>query len=908
MGSKDSRREITRYRMTVHFAVCHSVDELRGIYIGEKEAWSGTLTEYDQITVIEPQFFGGSKLEGGIEGVITYYPGDASQQLITKHAGKLGLTPSTAPAYRGLCTVWFEELPPELNDYAGFYWIGNNPYMKPVWFKVGRESVGLNSAYARILRGRQSTPTRTEIILLDAVDNAASTNEGAAAVGVTVEGISAGELLRFSLASTFSVAGLNLSGERAWFFGSKWSNAFDFLPAGVPEDRIRVASNGSGDSFFSPDTFDTEQEAIDAFTTTDVVAPSTGDYIFYISDFPIFDNSGGLNVRLQIYPAEEWDSNPAHMIYESLVNAEWGAGIATASVDIETFETAAVTLYNEDFGLSMVWMQQASIEDFIREILDHIDAVLYVSPLTGKITLKLIRDDYDEGTLDTLTPDNSNISNWQRKATGELVNEVVVTWTDPRNEEEQSVIVQSFGDIAAQGTVISDTRNYYGVRKRSLAVKLAQRDLRASSMPLASCEIDVDRSAWAYVPGDVVKVQSPEDGISSITMRVVGVDYGQPGNSTIRMSLVEDVFGKEIQEYDEPDDTSWTDPVPYPSDMTYVQVITLPYLVAAQQISESTLNAAEYPDTISGVFASHTETSITQFDLWAGPTTYTIVDTLSTVARGTLPDALILEVTSSLSTLDGITGGSGLAEGSFLFIGPAGGDGDDMEIAYVQSSGSPATVLRGVLDTVPKEWPAGTPVWIYRDQSIVDPTIRADSEAVYYKLLTRTGKGVLSLANATEHTATLSARPLAPFRPANVKVNGNDGFAGVVDITSDSPPDLVVTFNTRNRLTEDTTILDWDDASVAVEAGQTAVIELRRATDNVLLETYSGVTSPYTVPSGDYSGQNLVKIKVLAERDGIRSIQGYEITVQVATVNDGLDLETGDSVLIETTGDRLELE
>lgn len=907
MGSKDSRREITRYRMTVHFAVCHSVDELRGIYIGEKEAWAGALTEYEQVTVIEPQFFGGSKLEGGIEGVITYYPGDASQQLITKHAGKLGLTPSTAPAYRGLCTVWFEELPPELNDYAGFYWIGNNPYMKPVWFKVARAPVGLDAAYAKVPRGASTAPYRTEYVYLDATTNAGTNG---LSVGVEFSGFSAEDVVKVRIQSDIPWPGI-ASLVSAWKYGdpaNAYTNRFDVIRDGDSGDRLTINSSGvyaNGGLSYSEQGFTSAADAFDAYTVQQFTGGSS--YTFFIYDTPTVDNVGGLPLRIDAY-ANEWDANPAHIIYESLTNAEWGGGIAAASVDIDAFEAAAVTLYAEDFGLSMVWMQQASIEDFIREILDHIDAVLYVSPLTGKITLKLIRDDYDEGTLDTLTPDNSNITSWQRKATGELVNEVIVTWTDPRNEEEQSVIVQSFGDIAAQGTVISDTRNYYGVRKRSLAFKLAQRDLRASSMPLASCEIDVDRSAWAYVPGDVVKVQTPEDGISSITMRVVGVDYGQPGNSTIRLSLVEDVFGKEIQEYDEPDDTSWTDPVPDPTDMTYVQIISLPYLIATQQVSASVVNDAEYPDTIAGVLAAHTSTSITQFDLWTGPTTYTLVDTLSTVTRGTLPDALIPEVTSAIYTIDNATTGIGLAEGALLFIGPDGGDGDDMELAYVQSSGSPATVLRGVLDTVPKEWPAGTPVWIVRDQSIVDPTIRAEGEVAYFKLLTRTGRGVLSLTAATEHTATLSARALAPFRPANVKVNGNDGFAGTVDITADSPPDLVVTFNTRNRLTEDTTILDWGDASVAVEAGQTAVIELRRATDDALLETYSSVTSPYTVPSVDYSGQNLVKVKVFAERDGIRSIQAYEITVQVGTVNDGLDLETGDSVLIETTGDRLELE
>ena len=69
-------------------------------------------------------------------------------------------------------------------------------------------------------------------------------------------------------------------------------------------------------------------------------------------------------------------ANPAHIVYECLTNATWGMGYPTASIDDAAFRAAADVLSNEGFGLNMIWLQQSKIEQFIREIMDHIGGVL----------------------------------------------------------------------------------------------------------------------------------------------------------------------------------------------------------------------------------------------------------------------------------------------------------------------------------------------------------------------------------------------------------------------------------------------------------------------------------------------------------------------------------------------------
>lgn len=89
------------------------------------------------------------------------------------------------------------------------------------------------------------------------------------------------------------------------------------------------------------------------------------------------------------------DANPAHIIHECLTHTDWGMQLPAAKLDLDSFKAAADTLFSESFGMSIMWVQQATIEDFINGVLNHIAATLSPNPLTGKLRLKLLRNDYD---------------------------------------------------------------------------------------------------------------------------------------------------------------------------------------------------------------------------------------------------------------------------------------------------------------------------------------------------------------------------------------------------------------------------------------------------------------------------------------------------------------------------------
>lgn len=590
--------------------------------------------------------------------------------------------------------------------------------------------------------------------------------------------------------------------------------------------------------------------------------------------------------------AEVADMNPAHIIYHSLTNTDWGMASPTAFIDEDAFIAAADVLFTEGFGLSMMWSQQATIEEFIRDVLNHINATLFVRPSTGLLTLKLIRNDYDAGTLPVLDRDNSRVTSYARKGWGDTVNEVNVSWTNPESEEQETVTMQDLGNISMQGGVVSTSKNYHGIRKRSLAKDVAARDITAESWPLATAQVEVNREAWDYVPGDCVKLTAEEYGVAQVIMRITTVDYGKPGDSKIKLSLVEDIFGLPLAEFvDQAPSSLWEDPSEDPRPIDFALPQTLTYF-HAKKVGD--VSGAEYPEVRAGMLAAQGGSDTKQFKL-LGPTTdaagnetlFALLGTRSIVSRATLVSGFDAEaqtvVTSAAWTTR--TQGTGPVAGGFILIGDD--EETENELALVTSTaGGTYTLKRAVLDTVPQEWPAGAPIWFFSNNSrLHDPIIRSALDTISYKVLPVTSNGTLNAGAASPISLTLTERPWLPTRPAGVTVEGI-GF-GMVDISVDSPTSthLAVAWFNRNRLTEDSQPLAWTDATVTPETNQTTTVEVLKESDRSVITAHTGLTgTSFSLPIASFGGFPSAIVRVTSERDGYESLQGHEIIVVVSTL------------------------
>lgn len=574
------------------------------------------------------------------------------------------------------------------------------------------------------------------------------------------------------------------------------------------------------------------------------------------------------------------DANPARMIYDCLTNAEWGKGEDPALIDDDSFNACAATLYGERFGLSMGFFEQASIETFIGEILDHIQAFLYQDPATGLWTLRLLRDDYDAETLDTLDETNCVATDMKRRAWGETINEIVVSYMDPNTEKAATVAAQDMGNIAIQGGVISETREYYGIRNALLATVVANRDVRSAGYPLFSCNIEVDRREWAARPGDVRKFSWTEDGIEEIVVRVMSVDYGKPGDRKIRLNVTEDIFSIQRASYGSPQTTGWVNvnSAPSPIDAQIAFTVPLPSMVRAGGVIEDIDD--DYPNVAAAILADedgsppdtieiHTTVTLTNGD--------TDVEKIGEIPRtdsGVLMNAMAQEAESTWGKVQVNAIRRSAKAGDLFMIGFNEAISEIVMLDSYDSDAKTWTVARGMWDTVPLAWPVGVRVFNYPgNASSTDGRVRTSGETVTYNLLPRTSLGVLDFDDSTALTATYTDRPFAPFRPSDCQIEGQ-GFGDYVDTGAGAPSDFDVSWKNRNRTTEDVVALRWTEDSAALEAGQTVTLRILDDLGN-FHDEITGLTGETQNILASQCPPGLEGyIEFLSERDGYVSVFG----------------------------------
>ncbi|MBH0113256.1 VWA domain-containing protein [Novosphingobium sp. YJ-S2-02] len=948
MGKGGSaKQEVNEYNMSMHLGVCWRADAITHITVGDKVAWRGNVQSNTQISISQPNLFGGPKKEGGVRGYVTALLGGVDQVLPDALAARLGRgTGANCPGFRGALTLFFTGTPPAGGSGGvqtslgsifgtrsvqrpGFYWVANTPYLKNIEVGVRRAPVGLNPDIALVYGG-----SRTPRAICFAIDLSGSmdgerlaTLKSAmstvlAAIGATADtGVIIDlAVVSFGRASSSIIRrganGLDVAEVDSWVqsrnatasntdFREGMNSAkvfFDATDQVIEERYLFFITDGEptgyGTAVTDPGTIAqeaatalAEMAGVQSFGINIELADTT--YTALIDNtpsdgVPIVEGStpdGLVNAVNKALFGDNVtaDANPAHIIYECCTNQEWGMGSPETLLDKASFEAAAITLNAEGLGLSLRWTQQDTIENFVSEIIDHVQATLFVNPRTGLLTLKLIRGDYDPDTLREINPDNADMLDFQRKGWGEITNEIVVTWTNPETEQDETVVVQDNGAIAAQGgRIISASRNYYAVRRADLATRLGLRDLRVASAPLASCEVELDRSAWDLLPGDVVRMAWPERGLAGTVMRVGPVDYGNLSSPSIRVSLVEDIFGFTIAEYEAPPGSAWDgdDEEPEPADDA--RIITLPAFLAGVARTDAGLSTdVDYPEVMAGVLASSDVGY--NFDLWGatvqpdGSTFDEVQATCSFAGQAVLALDLASEARSLGVSLVGTPTNVLAAAGTVMLIGNNDDDETIMEVVFIaEEDGGTLTLERGLLDTVPRAWAQGTKVWLLDiDSDISDLDLLSDGETVSYKLLTRTFAGVLAPAVAPVLSGTLTARPHLPLRPVNATVAGI-GF-GEVDCVGLST--IPCAWATRNRLTEDARILTWTEDSIDPEDGQTTTLTLLDPAGNII-DTVTGIEGvSYDIPVGLFAGLGRARIRFSAERDGFSSLQAHEIGV-----------------------------
>lgn len=573
-------------------------------------------------------------------------------------------------------------------------------------------------------------------------------------------------------------------------------------------------------------------------------------------------------------------ANPAHILYECLTNAAWGMGYPWASIDDASFRAAADTLAAEGFGLNLIWLQQSKIEQFVREVLDHIGGVLSTSPSTGRFVLKLIRADYTVANLPVLDPTNViDLESFQRAAWGETTNEVVLVYTRPDTFKETSITVQDLANIQAQGAVVSQTRRYPGITSDVLAARVALRDLAAVSTPLAKVRLSVNRRAWNLTPGEVFKLVWPALGIEGLVMRIAAIEGGTLTRGAIRLDAVEDVFGLPAASYTAPQPSGWMDPVPAPSAANPRWLVEAPYWDIARIMSASELAYLDATDCFLQTLGGRPAAGAIHYEIHSktsSASTYSDRGQGEFAPHAVLAGAIGQAVTSTL-TYHSEVDIDLVAVGGYAYL-----NDEVLAITSINTTAKTLTVNRGVLDTVPTAHAAGSRIWFADGFQGIDPTEYAVGETVNARLLTVTGKGTLALASAPTDSRAMNRRQNRPYPPGNVRINS-------VAYPATAKGDLVIAWSHRDRLSQTVSLTAQSAGNIGPEAGVTYTLRIYGEAGS-LRRTYSGLTGASqtytladdTADSGLGRPNAALRIELESNRSGVISLQKHSIAFERA--------------------------
>jgi hypothetical protein len=565
--------------------------------------------------------------------------------------------------------------------------------------------------------------------------------------------------------------------------------------------------------------------------------------------------------------------NPAHIIYECCTNRVWGRGLPREFMDDASFRKAADQLFSEGFGLNMKWSREDTLDNFVKDVIDHIGAAVDINRETGLVRLKLIRDDYTLDSLPLFEYDSGllSIEEDETSSRDDVVNEIVVKFKSVFMNQQLQVRVHNLAAIQSTGNFKSITTDYSGISNQDLALRVAQRDLKANALSGRRYKLSLDRRAWRLAPADVIRVRAPDKGIDDLVLRLGKVSDSSNIEGELTAEAVPDVFGLRDASFIKPQAPGWTAPSKSALAALY------------GRIEESTYRDV-FRGTTSGQAPNVLATNGFISAFAVKPTSLTLGYDLSIGADGEdlairstesfMPAASLAASIGAYDTDIQLANGTDLykvAIGSSMFIG-----GEVARVDAISDVSGVCTISRGCVDTVPAAHAAGT-ICYFPDADLgSDGREYAAGESVFAKLITYTSMERLDPNNAPTLSTLMKARAFKPYPPGNFRIDNKLPSAGLKVGSSFS-----LSWNHRDRVIQQDKLFGNDAANFGPETGTTYRLRfyksnnLIRTEDNISDSTFTYTTAMNVIDGGS----DPMTVQLESVRDGVASWQCYTVAL-----------------------------
>lgn len=829
MGGRHSKKVTVgfRYYAGFHFVTNQGcADYVLEVRIDDKVVFSDYLVNGGKFVNL-PNLFGGDSGEGGVRGYINVANGHANQYpnpYLQKHLG------ANIPAYRGVTSVIASG---SLNNKGGFY-VGINPYLKSWDFLVQRihkDCYGFIKWYdekAEIpikLNNTKLVDYNTSWLV--SIDNrkfptAPNLHDTPINFVDTAMPIGYNKTIWGELDFPYKPETTWPYGKTVWFKKKITCNGqLDLLiKTEIYDNNFFVFFDGNLVNTTMPEIYKdgTHVRIPVSFTVSrNMATKGTHEIIICSSDFQDSKYALRAYIFLSIEYIAYKGMNPAHIIHEVLTDTNIGLGLDPVNdIDDANFKEVADKLYNEDFPLCMLWDGSTNCEDFLADVLRHIDANLSIDRFTGKYKIKLIRNDYNVENLITLDETCiKSLKDFKVVALTEMNNKVQITYWDIYLRQNSVITVSDIALYQMQGEVIASDLKYDGIPTSELAERIAQRDLKSLSSPLISCTITATVKAAKLQIGDVFLLNWSLYDLNNKVMRVTSISYGDGINNSVVIECVEDVFDTPTENMLSIEDkTEWSDTTVIPKPLDYVKTFEVPYINLVYMYGQNVvdLQLKDFADYgIYGVCAAQKQSASSSAIVYDDSTgNFESVGELEYAPFATIKNN-INELTSRIA-LEDIIFAEKIDNGQLALLGD-----EIISVVDFNYSNKVIVIQRGLFDTAPTKHNSGTTIYLYDYSNFISDNQFGSGETITNKLTPRVGVSDLDInAVTTLSQVTFVGRAIRPYPPANVKIN-DEYFPNEIS------RNLEITWASRNRLQQTSTgsYISFTDRSVTSEDGVT---------------------------------------------------------------------------------------
>ncbi len=238
-------------------------------------------------------------------------------------------------------------------------------------------------------------------------------------------------------------------------------------------------------------------------------------------------------------------ANPVDVIYDILRR---DLKMPESAIDVAAFQVAGDIIVNEGIWVGLVMTSEKRVSTWIDQMLNVIDGTMFYDPLTNKLSIKLLRYDYDPNNVMVITDDVINDLVLEAQSWADTYNKFTFKYTDPYRDKIASVEYTNEASRISLGYDRPKTIQLAAINHRGPLNVVANRMVVKLGVPKVALKFKIDYIDYPGLTiGGVFKINSVKLGISGKIFRVVKITGDNEDKAYLNVEAIEDFYAKDLK-------------------------------------------------------------------------------------------------------------------------------------------------------------------------------------------------------------------------------------------------------------------------------------------------------------------------------------------------------------------------